>query len=351
MSGSEVHANIVATLIDEAFLHVPGRYFSLLMMVVLGVFLGWFSARVNLIVGACFAVIFHFGWKLLVAPLLFVLNWEIPIIPILLMGALIFSLEFLYRWIWLGTMFGLFKSSAVIRALQANPDRLDFQRDCTKVTVLFADIRDFTAYSNRNTAETVVNMLNAYFGVVVPILERQGGILNQYLGDGIMVLFGAPKHLARHEYHALCAAVEIVKRVHQLARDQRWQDTFDFPDVRIGVGIHTGEVILGTIGSTYRKDYTAVGDTVNIASRIEGLNKLMGTEILISSETYKGLSRKKREILGCDLEPTSMPVKGKDIDLLVHKVVQHGWTLKPSATEPTTSSDRPAIIPQLEERR
>jgi class 3 adenylate cyclase len=102
------------------------------------------------------------------------LNWQVAIVPVLAVGALVFGVEFVYRWAWLGIVLGLFMSGAVLQALQDNPDRLDFHKDRTKVTVLFADIRGFTAYSDQKPPDTVIDMLNSYFGAVVPVVEAQG---------------------------------------------------------------------------------------------------------------------------------------------------------------------------------
>src|SRR5262249_48080910 len=148
-------------------------------------------------------------------------------------------------------------------------------------------------------------LLNAYYGVIVPIIEEHGGTLNQYMGDGIMVIYGAPARCAYHALRAVRTAAAMVRRVHELSG--RWAGLCDpafrwpdpkHPEFRIGVGIHTGKVVVGSVGSPKRLDYTAIGDTVNGAARIEAENKRLGSEILISAQTRAALPEMERERLG-----------------------------------------------------
>lgn len=194
---------------------------------------------------------------------------------------------------------------------------MELQGEDRTVTLLFADIRSFTAFAEKHTAREVVALLNAYFGAIVPAIEAQGGTLNQYMGDGIMVIFGAPQPQSDQASRAVRAAVDTVRCVHQ--RKKEWA-ALGFPDMRIGVGVHTGRVVVGTVGSPHRLDYTAIGDTTNSASRIESANKIFGTEILISDQTYQALSVPERDSLGCRAETREVEVKGKELPLCVHSV-------------------------------
>jgi adenylate cyclase len=132
-----------------------------------------------------------------------------------------------------------------------------------------------------------------------------------------MVLFGAPAACPDHALRAVRTAVAMVRRVHELK--ERWA-ALDFAGLRIGVGVHTGRVIAGTVGSRRRLDYSAIGDTVNAASRIEAQNKEFGTEVLISWETYKELPPAERQALGCAPESRPAKVKGKTEELRLHAV-------------------------------
>ena len=199
-------------------------------------------------------------------------------------------------------MLGVVKSETIAKLLESDPEMLDLRGEERVITVLFADIRGFTDYSEKHGSREVVALLNRYYTEIVDLIERNGGTLNQYMGDGIMVLFGAPVHHPDHALQAVRAARAIVQRVHD--RQALWAD-LGFPGMRIGVGVHTGPVIAGTVGSLRRLDYSAIGDTVNAASRIESENKKFGTEILISSMTYREIPDRERALLGCN--PASFP--------------------------------------------
>ncbi len=183
-----------------------------------------------------------------------------------------------------------------------------------KVTILMSDIRDFTQRTERSSAEAIVELLNKYLERMVGVVERYDGTVDKYIGDALMVLFGAPIAKPDDPDRAVQAAFAMREELVKLNKELKASFPRTFSPVRIGIGIHTGEVVAGSIGSTNRLEYTVIGDAVNLASRIEGLTKVFKTDILISEETLKEL---KRTYPLSKLPRTN--VKGKKGGVIVYK--------------------------------
>jgi adenylate cyclase len=169
-----------------------------------------------------------------------------------------------------------------------------------QVAVMFVDIRGFTAAARTRSPQEVVDRLDAAFAVLVDIVDRNGGIVNKFLGDGFLALFGAPFADPDAAKRAVTAAREMLVAIEQHNVGSDWP-------LRIGIGLHLGDVVAGNVGSPRRKEYTVIGDTVNFASRIEGLNKEFGSQLLISNEVHQAI--------GDDAEAVSLgdvPIRGYD---------------------------------------
>jgi adenylate cyclase len=160
-----------------------------------------------------------------------------------------------------------------------------------EVALFFADIRDFTSYSekNKNDPKKIVSFLNHYHKEMTEIILSNNGTVSQLVGDGIFAFFGAPVKLDNPVFAALKSAVQMKEKIAELK--QKWQE-YDMNDLRIGIGIHVGDAIVGNIGSIKKMDYVAIGDNTNIASRIEGLTKDFGETIIISGTSYERIQDK-----------------------------------------------------------
>ncbi len=182
---------------------------------------------------------------------------------------------------------GKYLSQDIMKNVVQNIDDIKLGGKRANVTVLFADIRGFTSMSEKMTAEEVSVILNEYFTEIEPIITKYNGVINKFIGDAVMAIFGEPIQDINHPINAVKCANDMLKKVNQL------QDKWLFegkPKIEIGIGINTGEAFVGNIGSEKRLEYTVIGDTVNLASRIESYNKVYRTNFLISSSTYSYVS-------------------------------------------------------------
>ncbi|MGH8010989.1 MAG: adenylate/guanylate cyclase domain-containing protein [Candidatus Binataceae bacterium] len=177
-------------------------------------------------------------------------------------------------------------SRQVMEAIMAKGDSGGLKGERRRVTVLFADIRGFTAMSEKMRPEEVVELLSEFFDCMVEVVLRNHGTIDKYLGDGLMVIFGAPLDDPYQEEHAVTAALEMQARLRDLG--SKWQSQ-GRPAVRMGIGINSGAAVVGNIGSTEHMEYTAIGDTVNLASRLEAVTKELGIDIIVSEHTYEAV--------------------------------------------------------------
>jgi adenylate cyclase len=201
-------------------------------------------------------------------------------------------------------LFGQHVSPEVVERLLAQGE--DSSGDIRRVAVMFVDFRSFTAGARMRSPREVVERLDGAFAILVDILDRHGGIVNKFLGDGFLALFGAPIETADAAQHAVAAAREM------LAANDRVNGATSWP-LRIGIGIHLGEVVAGNIGSPRRKEYTVIGDTVNFASRLESLNKEFNSQLLISSAVCEALGEAGRDAVSLG----QVAIKGYDQPMAV----------------------------------
>jgi adenylate cyclase len=186
---------------------------------------------------------------------------------------------------------------------------LDKAGEQREISVLFSDIRGFTHYSETRPPAEVVAMLNRYFSRQVEVVFRHGGTIDKFIGDAIMAFWGAPVSDPQHAQHAVAAALEMARVADEFAAELAAQGA----EFAIGIGIHSGNAVVGFIGSENRLDYTAIGDTVNLASRIEGATKGVAT-VLVSDATRRLCGDAFRfEARG------THKVKGRDAEVDLHE--------------------------------
>jgi len=211
---------------------------------------------------------------------------------------------------------GIFKqyvTPEVVDELLRDPDKLTLGGEKRAVTILFTDIRNFTRLSEQIEPEAVVELLNSYFDIMLEIVYRHGGILDKYLGDGMMVIFGAPVEDPDSTLNALKCALEMQKASIEFSRTRRKNNMVTIDG--IGIGLNTGEVVVGNIGSQKHKEYTIIGDNVNLTARIVAI--ALVNQVLISENTYKLLAPlvevKKQE---------TVKLKGKSNPVNIYEIVR-----------------------------
>lgn len=182
----------------------------------------------------------------------------------------------------LRVMFGRYLSPVVISEVIEKQETIDFGGQEITATVMFSDIKDFTQTSERLSPKELVNFLNSYFAVATQTILRNEGLLDKYLGDAVMAVFGAPMQVENHAYQACQTALDMQKAL----PEQVAVPHDGLSKIETRIGINTGPMVVGNLGSELRLDYTAIGDSVNLASRLESVNKIFGTSIIVGEQTY-----------------------------------------------------------------
>jgi adenylate cyclase len=182
--------------------------------------------------------------------------------------------------------FARYVSQYVLEKILSSEAMMKLEGEKKKVTVLFADIRQFTHIAESLEPEKVIGILNEYFERMLEVIFRNHGTLDKFIGDGLMVEFGAPLDDPLQEQHALDAALQMQEELKLICAE--WQKVGK-PQIQIGIGVHTGNAVIGTIGSEKRMEFTAIGDTVRVASQLEQATKVLKVPILVSSVTMQAV--------------------------------------------------------------
>ncbi|MEL7639641.1 MAG: adenylate/guanylate cyclase domain-containing protein [Solidesulfovibrio sp.] len=291
MSGPEVHANIIESLLAGQFSQFVPEGLRLALLSVVLLLASWVSVKSGPLRGGLVACGLAMTWAA-ASYALFRQHALLPVaeaqtgILVCYFGALVARLtteEKQRRK--LQTMFRRYVSREIVDTLLAADKMPDLGGKLYHITVLFSDIRKFTTFSEHMPPDKVVDLLNNYFTQVSQAILEQGGLVDKFLGDGVMALFGVPVHQPDHALRAIRAALAIQAIAQQFRQDAYKSNRPEAPAFAVGVGLHTGCAVVGNIGSPERLEYTAVGDTVNVASRLEGLTKALHWPIVASMET------------------------------------------------------------------
>jgi adenylate cyclase len=292
--GVEIHATVAGNVLQQRFLILDGTvvFLNILLVIALPLILAALISKVrrtyhslslfSLLLLALVAGIYHlFATYNLVVSVIF---------PVFSLSLAYLLLE-AYRNVvvekksrYLRKAFSTYVSSQVVSEILKDPDLLKLGGEKKVVSILFADVRGFTTLSERMPPEELVSLLNEYLSPMTRIVLAEEGTLDKYIGDSIMAIFNAPIEIPNHPKRACSVALRMMAELPRL--NDTWSKR-GLPALFIGIGIHTGEAVVGNMGTDLRFDYTAIGDTVNLAARLEGMNKVYGTNIIVSEATFK----------------------------------------------------------------
>ena len=294
MSGVEIQANLADAMLSGNNLRdLPigfGALICLLLALAMGTVILFVRVRTGVIVAISIAACY--GIVLVVAAYLGLL---IPVGDPLLAMAFAFMAVTVYHYMIanrerheLRSAFEKYVAPSVINSVMAHPENLALGGERRRMTVLFSDLRGFTSFSEHRDAAELINVLNGYLNAMTDIVFDEHGVLDKYMGDAVMAFWGAPIEDKHHAERAVRAAILMRDRIIDLNR----ADYFGAGvGLRAGIGISTGDMVVGNMGSHRHFDYTVIGDNVNLGSRVEGMTKVYGVEILATEESVKGLSK------------------------------------------------------------
>jgi len=320
MSGVEIHANFINTLLrDNAVkkLGIAGVYSIFLILVILAATITYKlkpskGIMVNVVVLAIYLTIVLWSFKS-------AHTWLPTSTPITGLLAVLITGNGVKYFIeekekrMIRKVFQQYMHPTLVEEVTKNPEALDLGGEEYFGTILFTDIAGFTSISEKMTPHEVVSFFNEYFTLMLEEIFEHRGVLDKLIGDAIMAFWGIPVRTTTHAFDACLAALGMQKKMESF--NKKWMDK-GFPSLSMRIGINTGIMIAGNMGSRQLFNYTVMGDTVNLGSRLEGANKIYGTSIMISESTYDEV-RDRMEVRELDL----LAVKGKEKPVAVYELI------------------------------
>ena len=318
--GLEIQATFIDNIINNDFMKKTSLALNLIVLAVLVILTVHTAKQLPIIYSLLTLITIILGWFYIAKNIFFANGYIIDVITPLSFVLLAYSLTFVYKYFLAGrsrnnlkNVMSKYISKSVMKDVLKN-ETAELGGKRAYVSVLFADIRQFTSISEVYTPEEVSSLLNEYFSLIAPIIDKYNGTLNKFMGDAVMAIFGAPIEDENHAKNAVLCAEEILLEVKKL--NYKWKIS-NKPEIRIGVAINTGYVFIGNIGSKDRMEFTVIGDSVNIASRIESLNRVYNTSFLISSSTYE----KVKDIVNT-IKIRDVSIKGRISSVTIHEVIE-----------------------------
>ncbi|MBI2608189.1 MAG: adenylate/guanylate cyclase domain-containing protein [Deltaproteobacteria bacterium] len=325
MAGVEVHAHIIDNILNQNFLKRSEASLALevLFILFMAFILGFFLSKLRALWGALFTLTVLFLIYYCDQFILFQKGFVANTVFIYLHILVVFVNTILFKYFveekrarHIREAFEHYLAPQLVEELIRDPSQLKLKGERKVLTVLFADIRDFTKISEKLPAGLLTKMLNEYMSAMSDVIFEQGGLIDKYMGDAIMVIYGAPIVNAAHADQAAKTGLAMLERLKDLNehwKAKRWKE------IQIGIGVHTGEMLVGNMGSSKVFDYTVIGDSVNLASRIEQATKFYKIPFLISQDTKKQFQHQR-----LTRKVDTVQVRGRTQGVSIYEVIPSG---------------------------
>lgn len=323
--GAETHLTALDNMIQKQFFHSPPdeRVYMPLILLGMGLALSAALAYLGAVSGLLLTLGTLAGIALLDQHYLFKNGTVVAIIwPLFLTGVIYVSMTF-YRYLTeergkkeLRQTFSKYVSPAIVNEILAHPKNVELGGKKQHLTVMFSDVRGFTTISEKLDPRALSDLLNSYLTPMTELVFKNRGTLDKYMGDAIMAFFGAPIAYPDHAKEACRCALQMIEKLFVLQKE--WERK-GLPQIDLGIGLNTGDVSVGNMGSETVRSYTVMGDAVNLASRLEGINKQYGTRIILSEMTYAEV----KDTFLCR-EVDRVRVKGKLLPVKIYELIAEG---------------------------
>jgi len=317
--GVEVHANIIQGILDGRILHAPGytKGYEFILISFIGILLTFSLPMLSALYSTLVIVT---SIVLLIATNFYAWTNAQLVLPIaapVLLVVMLFALQMTYGFFvesrgkrQLAHLFGQYVPPELVEEMSKKMEDINLDGEMREMTVLFSDVRGFTTISESLEPKELTDYINAFLTPITKVIHDDRGTIDKYMGDAVMAFWGAPLEDDQHALHALNAAIGIIERMKSLREEfseKHW------PEIYVGVGVNTGAMNVGNKGSEFRVDYTILGDAVNLGSRLEGLTKVYGVDIITSEFTRHAVPEfEYREL-------DRVRVKGKDKPVTIYE--------------------------------
>ena len=330
--GVEIHAHLITGMLDGNTRYMPAWADDarLLAVLLLGGFIAWAVVRLGPTIGLL-ATLATLGLLVGLYALAWYQLWVIPIAAPLITVLGLYLLNAAYGFFTVSAarqhitkLFGQYVPPELAAEMSANPAHYNMAAQSREMSVLFSDIRGFTDFSENLAPTELADVLNAYLNTMTHIVQRHRGTIDKYIGDAIMAFWNAPVDLADHATRAVQTALDMQDALPKLNEEFAARN---WPNVKIGVGVNTGRMSVGNMGSEFRMAYTVMGDAVNLGSRLEGITKLYGVGILVTASTVEA------DPVHAFMKVDDVRVKGKLVPVAIYEALGVKASLTTEALE------------------